>query len=152
MKRKKWFFYLMGLLLQRKWKEREGKSDFWIFFWLLFFEVDNFNFFSFFLWWSVWLPNKTEGIEGKEEMKGILWPSVCLRLCFIAEKKNREEKSHFFLSLWLCLVDEKWILWRENERKKQEKWFLNFLIFVFKVFNKLFIYLGHIGLNGRVTN
>ena len=32
MKGKKWFFYLMCLLLQRKWKEREGKSDFWTFF------------------------------------------------------------------------------------------------------------------------
>ena len=29
---------------------------------------------------------------------------------------------------------------------------MNFLIFVFKVFNKLFIYLDHIGLNERVTN
>ena len=48
MKGKKWFFYLMCLLLQRKWKEREGKSDFWTFC-FLFFEVDNFNFFSFFL-------------------------------------------------------------------------------------------------------
>ena len=31
----KWFFIFLitiGLLLQRKWKEREGKSDFWTFF------------------------------------------------------------------------------------------------------------------------
>ena len=132
MKGKKMIFLSDGSFVAKKMKGKRRKEWFLnFFFWLLFFEVDNFNFFSFFLWWSVWLPNKTEGIEGKEEMKGILWPSVCLRLCFIAEKKNREEKSHFFLSLWLCLVDEKWILWRENERKKQEKWFLNFLIFFF---------------------
>ena len=153
MKGKKWFFYLMCLLLQRKWKEREGKSDFWTFL-FLFFEVDNFNFFSFFLWLSVWLPSKTEGIEGKEEMKGILWPLVCLRLCFVAEKKKEKKKVIFFLSLWFCLVAEKWILGRENERKEQvkRKRFLNFLIFFKKVFNKLFIYLGHIRLNRRVTN
>ena len=68
------------------------------------------------------------------------------------KKKTEKKKVFFFFSLWLCLVAEKWILWRENERKEQEKWFLYFLIFVFKVFNKLFIYLGHIGLNRRVTN
>ena len=90
------------------------------------------------------------------EMMFSLWPSVCLILCFFVEekkkKKQRRKKSFFFLFLWLCLVAEKWILWRENERKVLEKWFLNFLIFVFKVFNKLFIYLCHIRLNGRVTN
>ena len=67
-------------------------------------------------------------------------------------REKKKKKVIFFPLLWLCLVVEKWILWRENESKEQEKWFLNFLIFVFKVFNKLFIYLGHIGLNGRVTN
>ena len=110
----------MGLLLQRKWKEREGKGDFWTFF--------------FFLSWQLQL-------------------FLFLRLVAEEKKKKTEKKKViFFYSLWLCLVVEKWILWRENERKEQEKWFLNFLIFVFKVFNKLFIYLGHIGLNGRVNN
>ena len=95
------------------------------------------------------------------EMMFSLWPTVCLRLCFVAEEKKKIEKKKVFslslslslsLSPWLCLVAEKWILWRENERKVQEKWFLNFLIFVFKVFNKLFIYLGHTRLNGWVIN
>ena len=56
-----------------------------------------------------------------------------LRLVAEEKKKTEKKKVIFFYSLWLCLVVEKWILWRENERKEQEKWFLNFLIFVFKV-------------------
>ena len=75
------------------------------------------------------------------EMMFSLWPTVCLRLCFVAEEKKKQRRKKSFLSLslslslspWLCLVAEKWILWRENERKEQENLFLNFLIFVFKV-------------------
>ena len=124
-KEKKWFFYLMGLLLQRKWKEREGKSDFWTFF--FFFEVDNFNFFSFFLWWFVWLPSKTKGIEGKEEMKGILWPSMCLRLfrCREKKKKKQRRKKSFFFSLcgfvWL-LINEFCEGKMKGKNKKSDFW------------------------------
>ena len=119
-------------LVAEKWKEREGKSDFWTFFLFLFFEVDNFNLFSFFLWWSVWLLSKIEGIEGKEEMKGILWPLVCLRLCFVAKKKKK--KSHCFSSLcgfvWL-LRNEFYEGKMKGKNRKSDFWTFEFLFLKF---------------------
>ena len=100
----------MGLLLQRKWKEREGKSYFF---------------------------------------------SLCAWDCFVAEKNRKKEKKKkkiFFSSpcgfVWLLrneFCERKW-------KGRTEKLILNFLIFILKVFNKLFIYLGYNGLNERVSN
>ena len=68
------------------------------------------------------------------------------------KKKQRRKKSFFF-----SLCDFVWLLRNEfcegkMKGKNRKSDFCNFLIFVFKVFNKLFIYLRHIELNGRVIN
>ena len=100
-KEKKMIFLFDGSFVAKKMKGKRRKKWFLNFF----LEVDNFNLFSFFLWWFVWLPSKTEGMEGKKEMKGILWLSsgairwYCLRVCLVAENKTEKKKSHFFFSL-----------------------------------------------------
>ena len=122
MKGKKWFFLFDGSFVAEKMKGKGRKRWFLNFFFFIF-KVDNFNFFSFFLWLFVWLSSKTKGIEGKEEMKGILWPSVCLRLFHCQEKKEKTEKKKvFFFSLCVALFGC-WEMnfvkgkWKERTRK-----------------------------------
>ena len=47
-----------------------------------------------------------EKMKGKRRKK-LFFLSLCLRLCFVAEKKKEKKKVIFFLSLWFCLVAEK---------------------------------------------
>ena len=124
-------FLFDGSFVAKKMKGKRRKKWFLNFF----LEVDNFNLFSFFLWWFVWLPSKTEGIDGKEEMKWILWPSVCLILfrCRERKKKQRRKKSFFFFFSLCVALFSCWEMdfmkgkWKERTRKV-----------IFKVFNNLF--------------
>ena len=105
---------------------------------------------DFFIWWVFCCREN----ERKEKEKVIFFLSVLetVSLPRKTEQKKRKRKNSFFplpVALFGC-----WEMnfVKGNEREEQKNWFLNFLIFILKVFNKLFIYLGHNGLNERVSN
>ena len=115
-------FYHYRSFVAEKMKGKRRKK--WFFF---FFEVDNFSFSLSFSDGLFGCRVKQREWKGKRKWKEFydfrleLYDDIAWESVWLPRTKQRRKKSFFFLSLRLCLVAEKWILWLSLQRKWKER-------------------------------